>query len=157
MSSKFSKIQKNAHKFEMDNIYRNMTPDQYREGVRIAVRNAVNDLSREYDIQMESMRDEYNRSIRESVMIAMDTLSVEILYELGNILECYKKEPEYLDQKIDIVQNLYETAMNSIKDYAGSKYKNDNQAQRVFAKKKKTVKDVFGIYEDKFDINKSKK
>ena len=96
------------------------------------------------------MRQEFNRSLRESVIIAMDTLSVEILYELGNILECYVDEPDHLDQKIDIVQNLYETAMNSIKDYGGTKYKNDNQAHRVFAKKKKIVRNVFGIYSDDF-------
>ena len=151
MGSPYRKIQKNAQKFELDNIYKNMTPEQYKQGIRTAVKNAVEDIGKEYDVQMEKMRQEYNRSLHESVIIAMDTLSVELLYELGNILECYKKDPEYLDQKIDIVQNLYETAMNSIKDYAGTKYKNDNQAQRVFAKKRKIVKNVFGIYSDKLD------
>lgn len=151
MGSSYRKIQKNAQKFEMDKLYQNMTPEQYKEGIRRAVKIAVENLGKEYDVQMEKMREEYNRSIREGVMLAMDTLSVEILYELGNILECYKDEPEYLDQKIDIVQGLYEKAMQSINDYAGSKYKNDNQAHRVFAKKKKIVKDVFGIYSDKKD------
>lgn len=93
------------------------------------------------------MQEEYNNAIREGIMIAMDTLSVEILYELGNVLECYEEEPDHLDQKIDIVQNIYETAMNSIRKYAD--YKNDNQAQKVFQKKKKTIEKVFGIYGDK--------
>lgn len=146
MGSPYRKIAKNAQKFEMDAIYRNMTPEQYKEGIRTAVKNAVNDLSKEYDIQMEKMRQEYNRSISESVMIAMDTLSVEILYELGNVLECYVKEPDHLEQKVDIVQNIYEAAMNSIRDYAGDKYKNGNQAHRAFQKKKKTIEKVFKIY-----------
>lgn len=149
MSSPYKKIQKNASEYEMNKIYQNMTPEQYKQGIRTAVKNAVKEVGDEYEKQMFKMRDEYNEAIRESVMIAMDTLSVEMLYELGNILECYKPEPEYLDQKIDIVQGLYEKAMKSITDYAGSKYKNDNQAHKVFMKKKKTVKDVFGIYSDK--------
>lgn len=144
MSNKLSKIQNNAKQFELNDFYKNMTPEQYREGVRTAVKKAVDDLGKEYDVLMEKMRQEYNRCIAESTMIAMDTLSVELLYELGNVLECYKKEPEYLEQKIDIVQNIYEAAMNSIKKYAS--YKNDNQAQKVFQKKKKTIEKVFGIY-----------
>ena len=153
MSGPFRKIQKSAQQFELDNIYKNMTPEQYKQGIRQAVKNVIEDLGKEYDAQLHKMQEECNRAIQDSVIMAMDTLSVEMLYELGNILECYEKDPEYLDQKIDIVQNLYETAMNSIKEYAGAKYKNDNQARRVFAKKKKTVKDVFGIYSDEPDKN----
>ena len=149
MSSKFGKIQKNAQQFELDNFYRNMTPEQYKQGIRTAVKAAIDELAKEYDVQIEKMREECNASIRESTIIAMDTISIEILYELGNILECYVDEPDHLDQKIDIVQNLYEKAMTSIKEYAGTKYKNSNQAHKVFMKKKKIVKDVFGIYTDK--------
>lgn len=145
MSSPLKKMQKNAKKFEMNEIYRNMTPEQYKEGISRAVKNAVTELSLEYDKNFKKLQAEYNRSIQEGVMIAMDTLSVEILYELGRILDCYVDEPEFLDQKIDVVQNLYQTAMDSIKDYA-TKYKTDNQAQRVFEKKKKTIEKIFHIY-----------
>ena len=78
----------------------------------------------------------------------MDTLATEMVYELGNILECYKDEPEYLDQKIDIVQGIYETAMQSIEDYAGDKYETDKQAQKEFERKKKTIQKIFGMGEN---------
>lgn len=149
MSNKFGKIQKNAYKFEMDKIYQNMTPEQYREGIKTAVKNAISDLEKEYMKELKRMQDEYNSVIQESVMIAMDTLAVEMIYELGNVLECYKDEPEYLDQKIDIVQNIYEQAITSIEKYAS--YKNDNQAQKAFQKKKKMIRKIFGIYGDELD------
>ena len=68
-----------------------------------------------------------------------------MIYEIGRLLECYVKEPENLDQKIDLVQGIYETAMTSIEEYASHKYKNDKQAQKAFAKKKKTIQKLFGI------------
>ena len=148
MSSPLRKIQKNASQYELDQIYKNMTPEQYREGIRSAVQRTMEDVGREYEKELVKVRRECRQAVYESVLTAMDTLSVEMIYELGNILNCYDEEPTYLDQKIDIVQGLYEKAMDSIKDYAGTKYKNDNQAKKVFEKKKKIVKKVFGIYND---------
>ena len=40
MSNKLGKIQKNAQQFELDNFYKNMTPEQYKEGIRVAVKNS---------------------------------------------------------------------------------------------------------------------
>ena len=146
MSSSFRKIQKNAEQYKIDQFYKTMTPEDYKKGIELAIKKTEEKLEREYNAELLRMGNEYNRAIQENTLIAMDTLAVEILYELGNVLECYKDNPEYLDQKIDIVQNIYETAMNSIADYASDKYNNDNQAQKVFEKKKKTVKKIFGIY-----------
>ena len=146
MSSPFRKVQKNASKYEMDKIYQSMTPEMYRAGIRRAAANAAKEVSEEYDRQIEKMHEEYNKAIHEAIVVAMDTLSIEILYELGRVLNCYVDEPEYLDQKIELVQNIYQSAMDSIKDYASNKYKNDNQAQRAYKKKKKLIEKVFGIY-----------
>lgn len=146
MSNQFRKVQKNAEKFEMDKIYQNMTPEQYRLGIRRAAARAAEEVGKEYEHQLEKMRQEYNQSIRDAIAVAMDTLSVEIIYELGNVLECYKEDATYLDQKIELVQNIYEAAMNSIKKY--STYKNDNQAKKVYEKKKKQVEKVFKIYRE---------
>lgn len=146
MSNQFRKVQKNAEKFEMDKIYQNMTPEQYRAGIRRAAARAAEEVGKEYEHQLEKMRQEYNQSIRDAIAVAMDTLSIEIIYELGNVLECYKEDATYLDQKIELVQNIYEAAMNSIKKY--STYKNDNQAKKVYEKKKKQVEKVFKIYRE---------
>lgn len=143
MSSSYKKIQKNAQQFEMNKIYQNMTPEQYREGVRRAVKLATEDMAKEYDRQLERLQNDYKQVLRDSVSLAIDTFSIEILYELGNILECYVDEPDHLDQKIDIVQNLYQTAMNNIEKY--TTYKNDKQARKAFDKKRKTVEKIFGI------------
>lgn len=146
MGSSFRKIQKNAERYKIDELYRTMTPDDYKKGIELAIKKTEEKLMRDYNGELQRMGNEYNHAIQEGTLIAMDTLAVEILYELGNVLECYKEDPEYLDQKVEIVQNIYETAMNSIESYASDKYKNDRRAQKEFERKKKTVKKIFGIY-----------
>lgn len=145
MSSPFRKIQKNAEDFEIKNYFQRMTPQMYQEGIQMAIKKTEETLLNEYNLELKKMSERYNKSLREATLIAMDTLAVEMVYELGNILNCYDKEPEYLDQKIDVIHGIYETAMNSIEDYASHKYKNDKQVQRVFAKKKKIVQKLFGM------------
>lgn len=149
MSSISRKIQKNADNFIVDQYYKNMTPEMYKEGIQNAIKLTEERLTKRYDAELARMGKEYNRAIQEGTLIAMDTLAVEMIYELGNVLECYVDEPEYLDQKIDIVQNIYETAMQSIEDYATDKYKNNAQAQKTFEKKKKTIQKIFGMEESK--------
>ena len=147
MSNLSRKIQKNADNFIIDQYYKNMTPDMYKEGIQNAIKMTEDRLVKRYDAELERITRQYKRDIQERTLIAMDTLAVEMIYELGNVLECYVDEPEYLDQKIDIVQGIYEKAMTSIGDYATDKYKNDAQAQKAFEKKKKTIQKIFGMEE----------
>jgi len=147
MSNLSRKIQKNADNFIIDQYYKNMTPDMYREGIQNAIKTTEERLVKRYDAELERITKQYKRDIQERTLIAMDTLAVEMIYELGNVLECYVDEPEYLDQKIDIVQGIYEKAMTSIGDYATDKYKSDAQAQKAFEKKKKTIQKIFGMEE----------
>lgn len=147
MSSTWKKIQKNAENFAVKEYYKNMTPEMYQDGIQRAIKATKEKCLTEYQMELSSITKQYNESIQHSTLMAMDTLTVEILYELGNMLECYKDEPEHLNQKIDIIQKLYETAMTSIGNYADRKiYKTDKQAQKAFAKKKKTIQKIFGIY-----------
>lgn len=145
MSSLSRKIQKNAENFAINEYFKNMTPDMYKEGINRAIRMTEERCIKEYETELKRISDQYNESIRNTSLVAMDTLATEMIYALGDVLECYKDEPEYLDQKIDIVQGIYETAMHSIEDYASSKYKNDEQAQKVFKKKKQTIQKIFKI------------
>ena len=117
----------------------------YKEGIQRAIRMTEDDLTKRYDLELKKLTDTYNETLREATLLAMDTLATEIIYELGNVLECYKEEPEYLDQKIDIVQGIYETAIKSIEDYASKKYKTDKHAQKEFKRKKKTIQKLFNI------------
>lgn len=148
MSSTWRKLQKASEDFAVKKFYENMTPQMYQEGIQNAIKMTEDRLTKEFNAELQRMGKEYNKAIQEGTLIAMDTLAVEMIYELGNILECYKEEPEYLDQKIDIVQGIYETAMQSIEDYASPKYKNDKQAQKEFERKKKTIQKVFRMEPD---------
>lgn len=148
MSSSWKKIQKNMEDFAIKEYYKNMTPEMYQEGIQRAIKMTEDRCLKEYEYEVTRMCNEYNEKLKNNMLLAMDTLATEMIYELGNVLECYKDEPEYLDQKIDIVQGIYETAMHSIEDYASNKYKNDAQAQKVFEKKKKTIQKVFGMEPD---------
>ena len=147
MSSTWKKLQKASEDFAIKKYYESMTPEMYQEGIQNAIKMTEQRCLKTYEEELMRITKQYNDSIRNTTLIAMDTLATEMIYELGNILECYKEEPEYLDQKIDIVQGLYETAMKAIEDYASSKYKTDKQAQKAFAKKKKTIQKIFGMGE----------
>lgn len=145
MSSTWKKLQKASEDFAIKKYYENMTPEMYQEGIQRAIKMTEEKLTKEYNAELIRMGNEFNQKLQNSALMAMDTLAVEMVYELGNILECYKDQPEYLDQKIDIVQGIYETAMKSIEDYASDKYTNDKDAQREFNRKKKVIKNVFGM------------
>lgn len=149
MSNLSRKIQKNMEDFAIKEYYKKMTPEVYQEGIQNAIKTTEERLVKRYDAELIRMSKEYNRAIQENTLTAMDTLATEMIYELGNVLECYVEEPEYLDQKIDIVQNIYETAMHSIEDYASDKYESDKQAQQAYEKKKKTIQKIFGLEESK--------
>lgn len=145
MSSPFRKIQKNAESYMIKNYYETMTPKMYQEGIQNAIRVTEEKCLKTYEMNLKQLTNQYNDGIRNAALIAMDTLSVEMIYELGNILHCYDEEPTNLDQKIDVVQGLYETALNAIQEYGTDKYKTDKQAQKVFNKKKKIIKEMFGM------------
>lgn len=145
MSSTWKKLQKASEDFAIKKYYENMTPEMYQEGIQRAIKMTEEKLTKEYNAELIRMGNEFNQKLQNSALMAMDTLAVEMVYELGNILECYKDQPEYLDQKIDIVQGIYETAMKSIEDYASDKYTDDKDAQREFNRKKKVIKNVFGM------------
>ena len=148
MSSTWKKLQKASEDFAIKKYYENMTPQMYQEGIQNAIKMTEQRCLKTYEEELKRITNQYNESIRNTTLIAMDTLATEMVYELGNILNCYVEEPEYLDQKIDIVQGIYEKAMTAIEGYATSKYKSDKHAQKEFERKKKTIQKVFGMEPD---------
>ena len=141
--SSLNKIKKNAERYRMDEIYRNMTPEQYREGIRLAVKNATEALAKEYDKNLEKVQERAKIEIKESVRAAIDMLSVELLYELGNQLGCFEENAEYLDEKIEKVQDIYKNTMQAIENY--TTIKKQNQAHKNFYKRKEKVEKMFKI------------
>ena len=148
--SSLGKIQKNAEKFELEQIYNNMTPQMYQEGIKRAVKEATKTLSQEYDLALEKTTNEYNEKLKmineqanNRVKMAIDIISIELLYELGNQLECFKDDVEYLDQKIDVVQNIYQKTMDCVWSYLEEK--NTKKSFKEFKNKENKVKEVFKI------------
>ena len=141
--SSLGKIRKNAQKFNIEQMYSNMTPEDYKNGIRTAVNGTIKELNIKYQENINKLKMEYEENLRYSTIYAIDTLSVELLYELANQLGCFDKEPEFLEDKIYRVKEIYQNTMDSIKKYAS--YKTDNQAQREYNKKKKKVEKMFDI------------
>lgn len=141
--SNLRKIKKNAEQYRINEFYRNMTPEQYREGIRAAVKNSTESLAKEYDRNLKRLEEEANLRIGESVHLAIDTISVELLYELGKQMECFVEEPEYFDQKKDKIQDMYSNIMSSIENY--TKYKKEKDARKDFENKRKLVEKTFDI------------
>lgn len=145
--SSLGKLRKNAQKFNLKQLYSNMTPEEYRNGIKMAVKSAVRDLAIEYDKNINKLKKEYENSLKYSTIYAIDTLSVELLYELANQLGCFEENPDFLEDKIYRVKEIYENTMNSIKGYVD--FKTDEEAQKEFAIKKKKVEAMFDIkFED---------
>lgn len=136
-----------AEDFMIKEYYKNMTPEMYQEAVQRAIKITEDRCLKEYKKELTSICNDFNEKLKKNALIAMDTLATEMIYELGDMLECYVSDPEYLDQKIDLVQNLYEKAMCNIGDYASDKYKTDAQAIKTYEKKKKKIQKIFGMSE----------
>lgn len=144
MSSPLRKIQKNMTNFNIDNLYQNMTPEQYRQGIRIAIQRTERELTDEFNLKYQKLITDFNNDMREGMRQAIDTISVELLYELATQMECFTEEDEdLLEQKIAKVQEIYENTMETIRKY--NKYKTSNQARKEFLKKKNKVEKMFNI------------
>lgn len=141
--SSLGKIRKNVENYRMNEVYKNMTPEQYREGIRHAVKIATDDMAREYENTLRKVEEKANSRVADGVRFAIDTISVELLYELGNQLGCFEENAEYLDEKIDKVQDIYKNTMSAIEGYTN--YKKVGQASKEFEKKKKKVEKMFSI------------
>lgn len=141
--SSIGKLRKNAENYRINEIYRSMTPEQYREGIRIAVKNATETLTTEYDAKLQKIANESNTHIQAGMRMAIDTISVELLYELANQLECFVSEPQFLEDKIKRVQEIYENTMKAIENY--TIYTKTGKARKEFEAKKKKLEKMFNI------------
>ena len=136
-------IQKNVDRYVLNEICKNMTPEQYKANIERAISVAAEDLRKYYQIKLDKMQEECNQNIKYSITNAIDTIAVELLYELASQLGCFEENPEYLEDKIYRVQEIYDNTMKSIARY--TKYKNDKQARKEFEKRKKKVEKMFNI------------
>ena len=148
MSSISRQIRKNAEEFELRKFYNQMTPEQYQQGIKIAINRTRKEMIEEFQKKYDKLLNECNYNLKEGMGIAIDTISIELLYELGVQMNAFDEEdPEIRAQIIDKVQEIYENTMKAIEKY--SKYKNDKQAKKEYQKRKNKVLKFFKI---KLDI-----
>lgn len=135
MSSPLRKIQKNSETFKNSQMF-GITYEEYSKRMQIVKRQCEED----YNNKLMRMASEYDRQLAINTESSINTISVELLYELATQMGCFEKNPEYLDEKIDKVQEIYENTMESIKKY--NKYK---RPSKEFAKRKNKVEKLFKI------------
>lgn len=137
--SSIGKLRKNAENYRLNEIYKNMTPEQYQQGIQLAIRNTQAELATEYNTKLQKMQDKIREDTHKKmdslVNVAINMTSVEFLYEIARQLDCFIDKPENMDQKIDLVQEISENVMKNIQDY----HKKD------FEKKRQLVEKIFKI------------
>jgi glutamine synthetase type III len=142
MSSIARKIRKNAENFIIQDVYKNMTPEQYQKGIERAINLTKQELNKDFQYQYEKLCNKFNREMHIQAGQIIDTISVELIYELANQMHAFDEEDEEIrNQIIEKVQEIYENTMSSIKKY--SSYKNDWQASKEFEKRKKKIEKYF--------------
>ena len=147
--SKYGKLRKNAENFAIQDVYRNMTPEQYQKAVIFAVDKTRNDLIREFEIKYNKMQTKCSEYVKSMTGSIIDTISVELLYELANQMGYWNlkddtEEEKYIKESVKYrIQEIYTNTMDSIKKYGNMK--RESQALRTFDKKKKKIEKEFDI------------
>lgn len=144
MSSSYKKLEKRAQEYKIKEFYKNMSPEDYQYGIESAIKKTEESLAKQYNDKYQKLTESFKSELKDGIKMAIDTISVELLYELANQMDVFTEEDEYLlNQKIDKVQEIYINTMETIKKY--NNYKNNNQAHREFERKKKKVEKLFSI------------
>lgn len=147
--SKYSKIAQNAENFLINQMYASMGPAQIRNAIDLAVNTERKRLLDEYTKIVDKTAKEYNEKIRLNTRQAIDTISVELLYELANQLGYWDMKEETEEEKYIKasakfrIQEIYNNTINSITKY--SKMKAGNKASREFKKKYNKLEKEFDI------------
>lgn len=148
--SKYSKIAKNAENFMINQMYANMNPSKIKNAIDLAVDTERKRLLAEYRSILDKTVKECNEKIKENTCQSIDTISVELLYELANQLGYWDMKEETDEEKYIKdsakfrIQEIYQNTMDSIVKYSKMK-KNSNQATREFKKKYNKIEKEFNI------------
>jgi hypothetical protein len=147
--SKLGKLRKNAENFAINDVYKNMTPEQYRNAVKYAVEKTKNDLIKEFEIKYTKLQNKFTNDLKGMTGNIIDTISVELLYELANQMGYWElkeetEEEKYIKESVKYrIQEIYTNTIDSIKKYG--KMKRGSQAVRTFEKKKSKIEKEFDI------------
>ena len=121
-----------------------MTPEQYQKGIQTAIERTKKELTAEFEKKYKKLVDEFNYNLQDGMKVAINTISVELIYELAVQMNAFEEEDEEIrKQIIDKVQEIYEHTMDAIKNY--SKYKNERQVERELKKRKNKIEKYFNL------------
>lgn len=137
--SSYSKIAKNAEKYRLEQFCNQMTPEQYRQALKTAVKAATENLAYEYDKQLARIEQEKNDELNAIINV----ISVELLYEIAVQMNCFVENPEYLDQKREKIQEMFDNAMNAIQNYVSCKQ--SGVSLKEYSEKKKKIEKIIHI------------
>jgi len=148
MSSKWNKIAQNAKEFRIENFYNNMTPDQYKKSIETAIAKTKLDMTTFYEAEFKKLYEKLDNEYQKEVLEAIDTVAVELIYELAIQMNAFEEEDEYVKNSIiQRVKEIYENVMNAIKSYANIE---DKLAEKQYEEKKHKIEKFFDI---KFGVN----
>lgn len=147
--SKYSKIAKNAENFMIDEMYANMKPNEIKNAIKLAVNTERERIYKEYQKLLDKTVKECNEKIKENTCQAIDTISIELLYELANQMDYWNMkedtdEEKYIRDSVKYrIQEVYQNTIDSVIKY--SKMKNSKQATKEFKKKYNKIQKEFDI------------
>lgn len=147
--SKYSKIAKNAENFMINQMYASMNPTQIKDAINLAVETERKILLKNQQKIVDNITKEYNEKLTTNTLRALDTISVELLYELATQLGYWDmkedtEEERYIKESAKYrIQEIYNNTIASVNKY--SKMKNSNQVTREFKKKYNKIEKEFNI------------
>lgn len=147
--SSLGKMRKNADKFALNNVYSKMNPQQISNAIQLALDRQRADLVGEFNKDFKKLENEYNQNLKYNMDCVLNTISVELLYELADQMGYWDlkdetEEDKYIKESVQFrIQEIYINTMDKIEKY--SKMKNEKQANRAFKSKREKVEKEFNI------------
>ena len=143
--SSLNKLKKNA----MNQMYKNMTPQQIKDAIQIALDTQRKELIKEFNERLATLEKKYNNGLDYTASSITELISVEFIYELANQFEFWDLEVNDEDDKYRKesaryrIRETYENAMKSIKVYTDIKL--SKKAHKIYKDKKKRITQEFEI------------
>ena len=137
--SSLGKFKKNVEKYRLEQFCSQMTPEQYQIALKTATKAVTENLAYEYDRQLARIEQEKNDELNAIINV----ISVELLYEIAVQMNCFVENPEFLDQKADKIQEMFENSMNAIQNYVSCKQ--SGLSLKEYSEKKKKLEKIIHI------------
>lgn len=147
--SKLGKLRKNSENFFLKEVYSKMSPQEISDAIQLALDKQKAELVNAFNKDFARLENEYNKRLNQNTHTIIDTISVELLYELANQMDYWNlkedtEEEKYIkDSARYRIQEIYVNTIEKINKY--SKMKNEKQANKSFDIRKNKIQKEFHI------------